>query len=88
MIHNPRDPNLRYKAGRIFLDSRQDAEGLRWLSSALQEDPNHRPTHQLLADYYRKNGKTELAEEHQRVLLRLGPAKTQGNTAKTPSSKP
>ena len=52
----PGDANLRYEAGMIFLNNGQDGEGLRWLASALKENPSHRPTHQALADYYERTG--------------------------------
>src|SRR5262249_52694005 len=40
---SPQDAGLRYEVGRIFLETGQDQEGLRWLASALHEDPRHRP---------------------------------------------
>jgi tetratricopeptide (TPR) repeat protein len=52
----PNDPALRHEAGLICLRNGQDQEGLRWLQSALQEDPNHRPTQQALAEYYGRAG--------------------------------
>jgi tetratricopeptide (TPR) repeat protein len=48
----PKDPWLRYEAGALLLCNGQE-EGLRWLDSALQEDPRHPPTRALLADYSR-----------------------------------
>ncbi|MCI0741700.1 MAG: tetratricopeptide repeat protein [Gemmataceae bacterium] len=64
----PNDPALRLKAGEIFLDVGHVTEGLRWLHSALREDPRHRPTHEALMKYYRKAGKDDLAEYHARML--------------------
>jgi Tfp pilus assembly protein PilF len=60
----PHNPNVRYEAGVICLRNGQAEEGLRWLSGALQIDPQHRPTHQALADYYEKAGEPELAARH------------------------
>jgi Tfp pilus assembly protein PilF len=62
-----RDPALRCEVGMIFLKNGQDKEGLRWLASALQEDPAHRPTCQALADYYARQGDVEAAERFQRL---------------------
>jgi Tfp pilus assembly protein PilF len=62
----PRDPALRQEAGAILLRNGQEQEGLRWLASALQEDPKHRPTHQTLADYYERAGQRTLAAQHRR----------------------
>jgi Tfp pilus assembly protein PilF len=62
----PKDPALRQEAGAILLRNGQEQEGLRWLASALQEDPKHRPTHQTLADYYERAGQRALAAQHRR----------------------
>jgi tetratricopeptide (TPR) repeat protein len=63
----PNDPELRYEAGMIFLNSGQDVEGLRWLASALKEDPRHGPTHRALADYYERTGDAARAAQHRRL---------------------
>jgi tetratricopeptide (TPR) repeat protein len=60
----PRDAALRKEAGELFLRNGLDQEGVRWLESALQQDPNHAPTHQLLADYYERAGQPALAQRH------------------------
>jgi tetratricopeptide (TPR) repeat protein len=60
----PHDPAPRYEAGVIFLRNGQDQDGLSWLASALQQDPDHQPTHQALADYYEKHQQTEKAAYH------------------------
>jgi tetratricopeptide (TPR) repeat protein len=79
MVNDPTNPDLRFEAGKIFLDTQQDGQGLRWMASALQEDPNHRPTRQYLANYFRKIGKPELAAEQQQILDRLGaPGRSRG----------
>lgn len=41
VIVRPRDPSLRCEVGLIFLRNGQPSEGLRWLHSALQLDPNN-----------------------------------------------
>jgi tetratricopeptide (TPR) repeat protein len=60
----PHDPALRHEAGMIFLRSGQAREGLRWLNSALQEDPRHQPTHQALLEYYESIGDEVRAAAH------------------------
>jgi tetratricopeptide (TPR) repeat protein len=45
----PRNPNLRYKAGTILLRNGQTEGGIRWLESALAENPGHEPTRKALA---------------------------------------
>ena len=52
------------RRGLIFLQTGQAKEGLRWLNSALQEDPGYRPTHQALMEYYESIGDEEQAAWH------------------------
>jgi tetratricopeptide (TPR) repeat protein len=65
----PHDANLRCEMGQIFLSSGQDQEGLRWLDSALHENPRHAPTHALLAAYYDRQGRPDLAVRHRPLAL-------------------
>jgi len=64
----PRDLTLRAEAGAILLRNGQEKQGLRWLLGILRIDPEHRPTHQVLAEYYERAGNRELAEHHHRYL--------------------
>jgi tetratricopeptide (TPR) repeat protein len=61
---NRNDPAPRLEAGLICMRNGQEAEGLRWLHGALQIDPNHRATHDALADYYERHGDTTRARLH------------------------
>jgi predicted Zn-dependent protease len=60
----PHDPALRYEIGAILLRRGDAGQGLRWLYSALQEDPRHGPTHAALADYYQRTGQPDRAAKH------------------------
>jgi Flp pilus assembly protein TadD len=60
----PDDPNLRREMGELFLRNHREVDGLRWLDSALKIDPKHAPTHRVLADYYDRTGKADLAARH------------------------
>jgi tetratricopeptide (TPR) repeat protein len=64
IAETPHDAALRHEAGMIFLQSGQAKEGLRWLYSALQEEPRYRPTHQALGDYYESIGDKGQAAWH------------------------
>jgi tetratricopeptide (TPR) repeat protein len=64
----PNDPALRYEAGMIFLRNGFTQDGLHWLSTALDVDPNHRPTHQALADYFERTGEQARAGYHRQFL--------------------
>jgi Tfp pilus assembly protein PilF len=68
IAQTPNNPDLRCEAGKIFLANGNDNEGLRWLESALQENPNHQETHKVLRDYYREHGQTERASVHEQAL--------------------
>jgi tetratricopeptide (TPR) repeat protein len=52
----PHDPEARYRAGVIFLRNGKSDEGLRWLTSALRENPGHHHTRQALAEYHDRLG--------------------------------
>ncbi len=67
-----RDLSRCAEVGTILLRNGHDQEGLRWLSSILQEDPRHRPTHEALADYYQRSGKATLAAHHRRLARQDG----------------
>jgi tetratricopeptide (TPR) repeat protein len=60
----PHDPALRCEAGMLLMRNGQEQEGLRWLASALQQNPAHAQTHQVLADYFERHGDPELAAQH------------------------
>lgn len=70
---NPHDAALRYEAGLILLRNGLESEGVRWLESALAEDPRHAPTHEALAAYFERSGNLPLAQEHRRLALAAAP---------------
>jgi tetratricopeptide (TPR) repeat protein len=64
MQRTPHSAALQYELGMILFRTGSVQEGLRWLQSALQDDPQHAPTHRVLATYYQRLGQMGLAEEH------------------------
>jgi uncharacterized protein HemY len=64
---SPLDPALYVELGEILIKTGHADQGLRWLSEALSLDPAFRPAHAVIADYYEKNGKPELAAPHRRM---------------------
>lgn len=64
----PRDPELRRQLGELFLRNGRHADGLRWLHSALQIRPDYPDIHRLLADYYDRQGRPDLAAPHHAAL--------------------
>jgi predicted Zn-dependent protease len=73
MTDQARDPALYAEAGQILMRNGQEQQGLRWLATALRQDPGHRPAHQALADYYRRQGDPGLAAHHQRLAQQDAP---------------
>ena len=64
IARTPHDPALRCEAGLVLLRNGLESEGLRWLESALGEDPGHVATHQALAEHYERTGNSKLAAQH------------------------
>ncbi|RMG34503.1 MAG: hypothetical protein D6725_14210 [Planctomycetota bacterium] len=73
---DPRNVELRFQIGSILLKYDAPEDGAGWLKSVLNIDPNHLPTHRLLADYYSRTGRAALAEEHRKMLRKLQSADT------------
>lgn len=71
---SPNDPSIHREIGLIALRSGRFDEALRWFRSALQVDPDHVPTHQVLAAYYRETGNPVMAARH-RALAQQGGSK-------------
>ena len=64
ILKDPNDRASRYEVARWMFDHGHHDEGLKWAREVLRADPNHAPTHQLLADYYEKQGNAGLANYH------------------------
>jgi tetratricopeptide (TPR) repeat protein len=62
----PRNAQLRYEMGVIFLRNGRDEEGIAWLKTALQVDPDHAASHQALAESFERKGMKREALEHRR----------------------
>lgn len=73
---DPRNVQWRFEIGRILLKYDAPEDGAGWLKSVLNIDPNHIPTHRLLADYYERTGRPELAEVHRRALQKSDAGET------------
>jgi tetratricopeptide (TPR) repeat protein len=74
----PRDADLRREVGEIFLRNGRVQDGLRWLESALRQQPDHEPTHCLLADYYERVGRLDAAALHRQFCHKFEDAKGGG----------
>src|SRR5262249_1463637 len=71
-------PAVYHEVAMIALRAGLAKEGLRWLQSALQVDPNHIPTHRALVIFYQETGSPILAAHHRAVAQRLSAGKPKG----------
>jgi Flp pilus assembly protein TadD len=67
----PNDPAIHYEIATIALRSGQIQEAIRWYTSALRVDPNHRPTHVALATLYNEIDNPVLAARHRAIAQQL-----------------
>lgn len=65
--------DLRCEAGAILMDVGMKKEGADWLLTALQYDPAHRRSHELLAGYYAESGNQTLAGRHRLLAAQAPP---------------
>jgi predicted Zn-dependent protease len=65
---SPSDPSAPSEAGDALLHIGQERLGLYWLQEALKRDPNHQPSHRVLAEYYESKGDKEKAAAHRSRL--------------------
>jgi tetratricopeptide (TPR) repeat protein len=64
IVQKPSDPELRRRAGELYLRNGQAQAGLLWLASALRVKPDHPATHRTLAEHFEKVGQPQRAEVH------------------------
>lgn len=55
ILENPTDPALRTSVGKIMLEQGKIPEGLQWIETALQYDPQYAPALEILRQYYPQN---------------------------------
>jgi tetratricopeptide (TPR) repeat protein len=66
----PHDADMHYQIGMISMRAGAVTEGLRWLNSALKEDPNHQGAHKALMEHYQRVGDFVKAREHRQKLIK------------------
>lgn len=67
LVQNPGDVELRFEVGRLTWEWRSRDVGEQWLRSVLEYDPQHVPTHEILAKHYDALGDTRLAAQHRKL---------------------
>jgi tetratricopeptide (TPR) repeat protein len=63
----PQDPKLLCEAGILSLRYGEHKAGLQWLYRALKYDPHYADAHQVLADYYERNGDPGRASQYRKL---------------------
>jgi tetratricopeptide (TPR) repeat protein len=66
VMRDPENVALRHETGTLLLGMGRREEAAGWLRSVLLLDPDYRPTHQVLADYYEKAGNVRQAQFHRK----------------------
>jgi tetratricopeptide (TPR) repeat protein len=64
IMRQPGSADLRCEAGKVALGMSNRTEAYRWFSSALHCDPDHKPSHKAMAEYYSQAGQKDLAQRH------------------------
>jgi tetratricopeptide (TPR) repeat protein len=66
LLKDPGNTALRLEAANILLDIGDKASAAKYMLSALQYDPDLSEAHEMLADFFQEQGRTDLAREHRR----------------------
>jgi Tfp pilus assembly protein PilF len=80
------DPDALSEVGQVFLKTRERI-GLYWLHRALEHDPEHQATHEVLAEYYEKKGDRKQAALHQGKLKKAGKGTAPSTAPARPAEK-
>jgi tetratricopeptide (TPR) repeat protein len=64
VVSDPENIEARFKVAEITWRWKSRRDGLAWLLSILDYEPNHRATHALLAEHYSEVGDSQKAEAH------------------------
>jgi tetratricopeptide (TPR) repeat protein len=64
VVSDPENIEARFKVAEITWRWKSRRDGLAWLLSVLDYEPNHRATHALLAEHYSEVGDSQKAETH------------------------
>ncbi|MCA9051197.1 MAG: tetratricopeptide repeat protein [Planctomycetaceae bacterium] len=64
LVEDPENIELRFEVADITYRYKSREEGINWFYSLLHLDPNHRPTHRILAQHYEEIGDREKAAKH------------------------
>jgi Flp pilus assembly protein TadD len=72
----PDDPAVPHEIAQIALRAGQVGEALRWFEAALRADPDHAPTHRVLAALHHELGNPALSARHRALAQRAARPKS------------
>ncbi len=80
LIEEPNNMDYRFELASILWQRQLYEPASRWLATILTIDPDHEPSHRLIAEWYAMNGKQELAQKHadKAMLLSTRPKEPAG----------
>lgn len=64
VVADPQDVDTRFDVAQTVWRWKSRTDGAAWLHSVLEFDPDHRPTHELLAEHYERAGQEQKAAYH------------------------
>ena len=71
LIEEPNNMEFRYELASILWQRQLYEPASRWLATILAIDPDHEPSHRLIAEWYAMNGKQDLARKHAEKAMLL-----------------
>ena len=87
VLKDPKNVDVRFSVAETYMKYASPEDGAKWYFSVLQVDPNHKPTHAALAQYYatrQPQTKDDLKQaEHHRAMA-SGAASPTGPTSFAP----
>jgi Tfp pilus assembly protein PilF len=69
VVNRPDDVEVRYDIGMTLLKYGSPEDGAKWLLTVVEQQPDHKRTHQALAVYYESLGDWENAAMHRQLGL-------------------
>lgn len=69
IVERPDDVEVRFDIGLTLLKYGSPEDGVKWLQTVLEQQPDHQAAHEVLAAYYESRGDLEAAALHRRQTI-------------------
>lgn len=73
IVHSPKNADLRYQAGQIYMEQGMHAAGAGWMRTALLLNPHHQPARKALAQYEAETNSRSSNTQNEKRLGALQP---------------